>query len=69
MSKRLIPKNVVKQAYSKDMNMVKLDLKLEDKEENKDLDLLPGEIFTILGELVSFIEIVNNFEEEENENK
>lgn len=67
MAKRLIPKRVIKNAYTKDLNIPKVDLNI-DKGSEDNLDALPSEIFTILGEVVSFIEIVNN-EEEENENK
>lgn len=67
MKKRLIVKTDIKKAYSQDVQESNLDLNQD--LEKPDIDKVPREIFEILGEVVSFIETTDKFEEEENENK
>lgn len=65
--KRIIPKKILNQAYKIDGNEENLidekTLSFQEKTEK-----LPPEIFQIVGNIVSFIEEVNNLEGE-NENK
>lgn len=67
MKKRLIIKKDIKKAYSQDLQIENENIKFE--EEKPDIDKLPDEIFEILGEVVSFIEVTNKLEENKNENK
>lgn len=67
MKKRLILKTDIKKAYSQDLQESNLDLNQD--LEKPDIDKVPREIFEILGEVVSFIEITNKLEENKNENQ
>lgn len=68
MKKRLIPIKDITKAYTKEQKKPELEINMDSP--NEDVDKLPKEIFEILGEVVSFIEITNKFEEDNNnENK
>jgi type III secretion system FlhB-like substrate exporter len=66
MKKRLVSNNYIKKAYDKKNHINKIDLKEEFSVDS--IDKIPKEMFLILGEALSFIENINNLEEEENEN-
>ncbi len=65
MRKRLVSNNYIKKAYDKKNHINKIDLKEEFSVDS--IDKIPKEMFLILGEALSFIENINNLEEEENE--
>ena len=65
MKKRLIPKSYVERAYTKTYEKQTMD---SDPSIEK-IDLLPKEIFEILGEVIGFIENTNTLEGDKNENK
>lgn len=67
MKKRLILSKNIKKAYTQELETKDLDLNLESQAES--IDKLPKEMFQILGEVISFIEITNKFEGDKNENK
>lgn len=67
MKKRLILNKNIKKAYTQELETKNLDLNLDSQVEN--IDKLPKEMFQILGEVISFIEITNKFEGDNNENK
>lgn len=67
MKKRLILNKNIKKAYTQELETKNLDLDLESQAES--IDKLPKEMFQILGEVISFIEITNKFEGDNNENK
>jgi type III secretion system FlhB-like substrate exporter len=67
MKKRLILNKNIKKAYTQELETKDLDLNLESQAES--IDKLPKEMFQILGEVISFIEITNKFEGDKNENK
>lgn len=64
MKKRLILNKNIKKAYTQEVERKNLDINSESQVE--DIDKLPKEMFQILGEVVSFIEITNKFEGEKN---
>ncbi|MBU5437169.1 hypothetical protein KQI42_04060 [Tissierella sp. MSJ-40] len=65
MKKRLVSNNYIKKAYDKKSHINKIDLKEEFSVNS--IDKIPKEMFLILGEALSFIENINNLEEEGNE--
>lgn len=67
MKKRLISKRYIEKAYTQDSQNVEMDIKLESIEDK--VDKLPKEMFQILGEMISFVENINKFEGDKNENK
>ena len=67
MKKRLIPLKYIEKAYTRDDTIQDMDLTRENTKER--LDKLPGEIFEILGDVISFIENTNKLEGENYENK
>lgn len=67
MKKRLISKRYIEKAYTQDSQIVEMDIKLESIEDK--VDKLPKEMFQILGEMISFVENINKFEGDKNENK
>lgn len=67
MKKRLISKRYIEKAYTQESQNVEMDIKLESIEDK--VDKLPEEMFQILGQVVSFVESINKFEGEKNENK
>lgn len=67
MKKRLISKKYMKKAYTKDTQKNDIDMKLQSIEDK--IDLLPKEMFQILGEMISFVENINKLEGDKNENK
>ena len=62
MKRRLILNKNIKKAYTQEIERKDLDIKQESQVEN--IDKLPKEMFQILGEVISFIEIINKFEGE-----
>lgn len=65
MKARLIPKSYIEKAYTKSYERPSLEL----EPSTEKLDLLPNEIFEILGEVIGFIERTNILEGDKNENK
>lgn len=54
-------------AYAQDSQKLDIDLGLESIKDG--IDLLPKEMFQILGKMISFVENTNKFEGDKNENK
>lgn len=67
MKVRLVSKKQIKKAYEKKHISSDLDLKKELGIDN--VEKVPKELFQILGETLSFIDNVNNMEDDEDENK
>ena len=67
MKIRLVSKKQIKNAYEKKKYENKVDIKEELGMEN--IEKVPKELFQILGETLSFIEDVNNMEEDKDEDK
>lgn len=67
MKKRLVPSHYIEKAYKKEDNINDMDFTMENT--SKGMDKLPKEMFEILGDIVSFIEIINKTEGENHENK
>ena len=64
---RLVSQKHIKKAYEKKEVTNKLDIKEELGIEN--IERVPKELFQILGETLSFIESINNMEEDKDEDK
>ena len=67
MKIRLVSKKQIKNAYEKKKYENKVDIKEELGMEN--IEKVPKELFQVLGETLSFIEDVNNMEEDKDEDK
>lgn len=67
MKERLISKKYIKKAYTPDLQNVDMDINLESIEDK--VELLPKEMFQIIGKVISYIENINKIEGEKNENK
>lgn len=67
LKKRLIPKKDIQKAYTKDLSFG--DIELDKRDTKDDIDILPDEIFEILGQVISFVEKTNKLEGDINENK
>ena len=72
MKIRIVSKKQLKKAYSKKPIENKIDLKekiLKEELGMENIENLPKEMFSILGETLSFIDNVNKMEGEKNEDK
>lgn len=67
MKKRLIPRKNIEKAYRQELESEDLDLSPDSSK--VDIDKLPKEVFEILGELVSFIEVTSKFKGDGHENQ
>lgn len=67
MKKRLISKKYIEKAYTQDSQNIEIDIRLESIGDK--VDKLPEEIFQILGQVISFVENINKFEGDKDENK
>ena len=69
---RLVPQKQIKEAYGKNKFQKKIDLKEETLKEElglNNMEEIPKEMFSILGETLSFIDKVNKIEGDKDENK
>lgn len=69
---RLVPQKQIKKAYDKNKIAKKIDLDEEMVKEKlglNNVEEIPKEMFSILGETLSFIDKVNKMEGDKNEDK